>query len=84
MVLVSAVTVATDLATAVVVGVIVSALVFAWKTALHLSLVVAEGTTEFRRVYSLQGQLCFASVSSFKELFRPVSDPDEVIIDFQN
>ncbi len=84
MVLVSAVTVATDLATAVVVGVIVSALVFAWKTALHLSLVVAEGTTEFRRVYSLQGQLCFASVSSFKELFRPASDPDEVIIDFQN
>ena len=84
MVLVSGVTVATDLAIAVVVGVVVSALVFAWKTALHISVVVAEGTTPQRRVYSLQGQLCFASVSSFRELFKPATDPDEVVIDFQH
>ena len=84
MILVSAVTVVTNLAIAVVVGVIVSALVFAWKTALHLTVVVSEETTADRRVYSLQGQLCFASVNSFRDLFRPALDPDEIIIDFQN
>jgi SulP family sulfate permease len=84
MILVSAVTVVTNLAIAVVVGVIVSALVFAWKTALHLTVVVSDETTVGRRVYSLQGQLCFASVNSFRDLFRPGLDPHEIIIDFQN
>ncbi len=84
MVLVSAVTVVTNLAIAVVVGVIVSALVFAWKTALHLSVVVSDDTVVGRRVYSLQGQLCFASVNSFRDLFTPAVDPLETTIDFQN
>ena len=84
MVLVSAVTVVTDLAIAVVVGVIVSALVFAWKTALHIYVDAGAGTTPDRRVYNLHGQLCFASVSTFRELFDPASDPAEVVIDFAN
>ena len=84
MILVSAVTVVTNLAVAVVVGVIVSALVFAWKTALHLSVVVSDESTATRRVYSLQGQLCFASVNSFRDLFTPSVDPFETTIDFQN
>ena len=84
MVLVSAVTVATDLATAVVVGVIVSALVLAWKTARHIYVSAGVGTTLHRRVYNLHGQLCFASVSTFRDLFDPASDPDEVYIDFAN
>ena len=84
MVLVSAVTVATDLAIAVVVGVIVSALVFAWKTARHIYVDAGVGTTLHRRVYNLHGQLCFASVSTFRELFDPASDPNEVVIDFAN
>ena len=84
MIFVAAVTVATDLATAVIAGVIVSALVFAWKTARFIYVDDGVGTTRERRVYNLHGQLCFASVSTFKELFNPIRDPAEVVIDFQN
>ena len=82
MVLVSAVTVVTDLATAVIVGVIVSALVFAWKTSRHIYVEPGSYNTLDRRVYTLHGQLYFGSVSSFKELFDPITDPDEIEIDF--
>ena len=84
MIIVTAVTVATDLATAVVVGVIVSALVLAWKTALHIHVSTGPETTDKRRVYNLHGQLCFASVSAFRDLFNPALDPAEVVIDFGN
>ncbi len=80
-VLVSAVTVATDLAVAVFVGVIVSALVFAWKHAkvIHAISHVDENGT---KVYSLRGPLFFGSCSSFLEIFEPRNDPDEVIVEF--
>jgi len=80
-VLVSAVTVATDLAVAVFVGVIVSALVFAWK---HAKVIHAIAHTEESgtKVYSLRGPLFFGSTKSFLELFDPGSDPSEVIIEF--
>jgi len=82
-VLVSGVTVATDLAVAVLVGVIVSALVFAWK---HAKNVHADQHTdgEGRRVYTLHGPLFFGSAKGFAELFDPRADPDDVIIDFQH
>ena len=83
LILVSAVTVATDLAVAVVVGVIVSALVFAWEHAKHIN--VKGYDTEYGiRVYELNGPLFFGSVKSFMELFKPEDDPQEVIIEFQN
>ena len=82
--IVPAVTGATDLATAVVVGVIVSALVLAWKTALHIHVSTGAETTDTRRVYNLHGQLCFASVSAFRDLFNPALDPAEGVIDFGN
>jgi SulP family sulfate permease len=70
-----------DLATAVVLGVIVSALVFAWKHAMHLGADIS--TNEFgSKIYQLHGPLFFASVSSFKELFDPAGDPEDVVIDF--
>ncbi len=70
-----------DLATAVILGVIVSALVFTWKHALHLGADIS--TNEFgSKIYQLHGPLFFASVSSFKELFDPTKDPDDVVIDF--
>ena len=70
-----------DLATAVILGVIVSALVFAWKHAMHLGADVS--TNEYgSKIYQLHGPLFFASVSSFKELFDPSKDPDDVVIDF--
>ena len=84
MVLVAGVTVATNLATAVVVGVIVSALVFAWKTAGHIYVDIGVGTTPDRHVYNLHGQLFFASVSAFKDLFNPNADPAEIVINFQD
>jgi SulP family sulfate permease len=83
LVLVSAVTVATDLAIAVVVGVIVSALVFAWQHAKHIrveSFIDKNGS----RVYELHGPLFFASVKNFQDLFNCKEDPDDVILEFQH
>ncbi|MFL3655211.1 MAG: SulP family inorganic anion transporter [Halioglobus sp.] len=79
--LVSAVTVATDLAIAVVVGVIVSALVFAWEHAKHI-LVEAREDHKGSTVYAVTGPLFFGSVTSFLERFDPSKDKDDVVIDF--
>ena len=81
LVTVSAVTVATDLAVAVVVGVIISALVFAWEHAKHIRIDAREdhkGST----VYAVTGPLFFGSVTSFLERFDPAQDNDDVVIDF--
>ncbi|MDH5436150.1 MAG: SulP family inorganic anion transporter [Gammaproteobacteria bacterium] len=83
LILVSAVTVATDLAVAVVVGVIVSALVFAWEHAKHIN-VKGYDDDKGSRVYELNGPLFFGSVKDFLDLFNPENDPDDVIIEFQN
>jgi SulP family sulfate permease len=79
--LVTFVTVIADLAVAVVVGVIVSALVFAWKHATH---VIARTHTDKDgwKVYDLDGPLFFGSVTHFRDLFDPQNDPDDVVIDF--
>jgi SulP family sulfate permease len=70
-----------DLASAVILGVIVSALVFAWQHATHMGTDVKYN--EFgSKIYQLHGPLFFASVSSFKEMFDPADDPDDVVIDF--
>ncbi len=81
LVLVSAVTVATDLAIAVIVGVIVSALVFAWEHAKHI-LVEAREDHKGSTVYAVTGPLFFGSVVSFLDHFDPQRDNDDVIIDF--
>lgn len=80
---VAAVTVVTDLAIAVVVGVIISALVFAWQHAKNIEVHI---TTEEHgwKVYDLHGSLFFASTQNFLALFSPKDDPVEVVIDFKN
>jgi len=80
---VATVTVFTDLAIAVIVGVIISALVFAWEHAKNIEVRV---TTEEHgwKVYDLHGSLFFASSQGFLNLFTPQSDPAEVVIDFKN
>ncbi len=83
LVLVSAVTVATDLAIAVVVGVIVSALVFAWEHAKHINVHTYIDKNN-SKVYELNGPLFFGSVKNFSDLFTPEEDPDDVIIEFKN
>ncbi len=80
-VLVSAVTVFEDLATAVFIGVIVSALVFAWKKGSQIE-IHSEIDQKGSKVYKLRGQLFFGSTRHFVDLFDPANDPDDVIIDF--
>lgn len=80
-VLVSAVTVIADLAIAVVVGVIVSALVFAWKQAkkIYAKKYIDENGS---KVYLLHGPLFFGSIRNFQDIFTPREDPEDVIVDF--
>ncbi len=80
-VLVTVVTVMEDLAVAVVVGVIVSALAYAWNNARRIHS-KAYSTPEGARVYQIQGPLFFGSASGFVELFDVEGDPNQVIVDF--
>ncbi|MHB1677741.1 MAG: SulP family inorganic anion transporter [Sulfuriferula sp.] len=80
---VAIVTVLTDLAIAVIVGIIISALVFAWQQSKKIE---AHVSTEKNgcKVYDLHGSLFFASAQHFLTLFSPKDDPAEVVIDFNN
>ena len=81
--LVAGVTVYADLAIAVIVGVIFSALAFAWEHAKHVQLsstIHADG----RKLYQVKGTLFFASVTEFQQQFLPLDDPEEVEIDFRD
>jgi len=71
-----------NLALAVFVGVILSALVFAWESAKHVRL-RRDDSQEGVRIYNLQGVLYFGSVREFAERLVPANDPAEVIIDFK-
>ncbi len=82
-ILVTAVTVVADLAVAVIVGVIFSALVFAWKSASRIRAIERPSIREKgAKVYEIEGPLFFSSTDSFLEIFKPLEDPDIVIIDF--
>ncbi|WP_050603208.1 SulP family inorganic anion transporter [Ruegeria sp. 6PALISEP08] len=82
-VLVTVVTVMEDLAVAVVVGVIVSALAYAWNNAKRIHAVTRESETEKgAKVYEIQGPLFFGSSEGFIELFDVPNDPETVIVDF--
>ncbi len=80
MVSVTIITIFADLAIAVIAGVIISALVFAWKHAKIYAKSRIEGNT---KVYELEGPLFFGSVHSFMEKFDIVKDPEQVVIDFK-
>lgn len=82
-VLVTVVTVMEDLAVAVVVGVIVSALAYAWNNAKRIHAITRESETEKgAKVYEIQGPLFFGSSEGFLEIFDVSNDPETVIIDF--
>ncbi|MBY5987937.1 SulP family inorganic anion transporter [Roseovarius atlanticus] len=80
-VLVTVVTVQYDLAIAVVVGVIVSALTYAWNNAKRIHAITGK-EMDGTKVYRVQGPLFFGSASGFVELFDVESDPDKVVVDF--
>lgn len=79
--LVTIVTVLTDLAVAVIVGVIVSALAYAWQNARRIHATSYE-TPEGAKVYQVQGPLFFGSATGFVEMFNIQNDPSMVIVDF--
>jgi SulP family sulfate permease len=82
LVTVTIITVFEDLAVAVIVGIIISALVFAWE---HAKIFARTHTDEKgRKIYELDGPLFFASVTSFNEQFDVENDPNEVVIDFKS
>ena len=81
LIVVSAVTVWKDLAIAVVVGVIISALVFAWRNATMIRArkrIKPNGT----KVYEIWGPLFFGSVQNFNSKFDVKNDPKVIEIDF--
>jgi len=81
---VAVITVLTDnLALAVIAGVIMSALSFAWESAGKIHS-VEEHETEGKKTYRLHGALFFASINTFHSIFNPKEDPDNVFIDFQD
>ena len=81
LILVSSLTVIFDLAIAVIAGVIVSALVFAWENAKRI-----RARKRFRedgtKVYEIWGPLFFGSISAFNSKFDVKNDPNTVEIDF--
>ncbi|NRB17629.1 MAG: SulP family inorganic anion transporter [Rhodobacteraceae bacterium] len=82
-VLVTVVTVMEDLAIAVVVGVIVSALAYAWNNARRIHAVIRDSESDKgARVYEIEGPLFFGSTEGFTELFDVEADPERVIVDF--
>ncbi|MFK0571185.1 SulP family inorganic anion transporter [Endozoicomonas sp.] len=83
LVLVSVVTVLTDLAMAVIIGVIVSALIFAWKHARHIR-IEKQDDHDGSTVYKVHGPLFFGSTTHFLEQFSPKNDNKDIIIDFQD
>lgn len=81
MLTVTGMTVAFDLAVAVLAGVIMSALVFAWENALRIR---ARKSIDEHGIkhYEIYGPLFFGSTTLFLSKFDISGDPDEVIIDF--
>ena len=80
--LVGAVTIIADLAIAVMLGVIVSALIYVWEHAKFIEVSTSENKQGWK-IYELKGALFFASVKNFNDLFTIKDDPNEIIIDFK-
>lgn len=71
-----------NLALAVLVGVIISALVFAWDSAKRIRArksVDADGI----KTYTIYGPLFFGSTTAFVDKFDAANDPEQIIIDFK-
>lgn len=83
MIAVTVITIFSDLATAVIAGVVLSALAFAWKKGTEAGVRVVDNA-DGSRTYKLNGSVFFGSVLNFKELFKPNDDPENVVFDFEN
>jgi SulP family sulfate permease len=79
---VTVVTVFTDLAVAVILGIVIAALVFAWQHAKQINVQTHTDENGWK-VYELEGTLFFASIAPFQNLFTPKGDPQDVVIEFK-
>ncbi|MCV6607377.1 MAG: SulP family inorganic anion transporter [Campylobacterales bacterium] len=82
LVAVTVITIFADLAIAVISGIIISALVFAWKHAKVYATTHRED--DGTKVYEFNGPLFFGSCTSFNEQFDLAHDPKRVVLDFKN
>lgn len=69
-----------DLAKGVMAGVIMSALIFGWKSG-KMKVTISSGSAG-AKVYKISGELFFASMAHFTDLFDYQGDPDQIVIDF--
>jgi len=79
---VTVITIFADLAIAVITGIIISALVFAWKHSKVRTRTKREN--ENTKVYEFDGPLFFGSTTSFFELFDIKHDPENIVLDFKD
>jgi SulP family sulfate permease len=82
MLVVTTVTIFTNLAVAVVTGIVLAALTFAWDHAQQLEVAITD--TDDIRTYRLTGTLFFASATQFTRFFHPLTDPTDVYLDFDH
>jgi SulP family sulfate permease len=82
MLLVTAITVLTNLAVAVVSGIVLAALVFAWDHAQQLEADILTGDQS--KTYRLHGSLFFASAAQFTAFFSPKTDPVDTYLQFDH
>jgi SulP family sulfate permease len=82
LVAVTIITIFADLAIAVITGIIISALVFAWKHSKVRSRTYREDDNT--KVYEFDGPLFFGSTTSFFELFDTKHDPENIVLDFKD
>ena len=82
LVTVTGITIVADLAIAVISGVIISALVFAWKHAKVTARTQRED--DGTKIYEFDGPLFFGSVTAFNDNFDIKHDPENVVLNFKN
>ncbi len=80
---VSIVTVILDLATAVIIGVLLSTVMFAWEKGKRLD-VQTETNKIGNKIYTVHGILFFGSVLNFKDVFTTQQDPQTIVLDLKH
>jgi SulP family sulfate permease len=71
-----------NLALAVLIGVIIAALLFAWDNAIRIRARKRVDENGWKH-YEIYGPLFFGSITSFQEKFDVTNDPEHVVIDFE-
>lgn len=73
-----------NLALAVLAGVVIAALVFAWDNARRTRVVNSIEASSQKTLYKIRGVLFFGSVMDFNKRFQPIEDTDIVYLDFKH